>query len=322
MNKSDILYVDNSLLTHMDCSTKAVLRNVLGYTSVDEVANLFSGRANHDVWASWYKARPVQKVIAEFKAAYKEWADENLPLDDRLGFENLNNIHQAWRDSHALADLPYGVNSEHIEVAFSYPLTEEGDIMYTGRMDMVVDDLKGPQIYPLDHKFTGNMSGYWRDKWRLESGLTGYVWACGKYVGDPRLVPGVYVNGIETRKLPGSTYKCKDHGVQYQECSLLHAKFDLMGPFTRTPDAIEEWRKSAVHLAKRYKDLLVRYPDIELLHKVRTQGKFFNSCGFCDFTKFCEAGRPLKYVESMLKYEPWSPFDEAHSLLNKRKETK
>lgn len=318
MDKADILYVDNSLLTSLDCSTKAVLRHVHGMTSIEEQANLISGRCNHTWMASWYRARDVAQADVEFMGAYKEWADENLPLDDRLGFNNLSNIHKAWADSHDLMDLPYGVTPDLIEVAFKFPLSDDGEIVYTGRMDLIVHSLTGGQVYPEDHKFTGNISSYWRDKWRLESGLTGYVWACGQYVGDARLVPGALVNAVETRKLPNSDRRCKDHGVQYAECSLQHAKFELMGPFTRTPEAIAEWKKTAIHLAKRYKDLLVRYPDIEQLHYVRTQGKFFNSCGFCDFQEFCSVGRPLQYVNSMLKYEPWSPFNEAYSLLEKK----
>ena len=324
VKKDAILYVDNSLLTSLVCSTRSVLRHVHGYTSQEEQANLFSGRANHNWMAAWFKGRARLRADTEFNIEYKSWADENLPLDHRLGYENLTKIHTAWDDTHKLLDMPYSASSDHIEVAFSYPLTDDGSIEYTGRMDLIVDSLTGPQIYPEDHKFTGRLAPWLKDQYRLDSGLTGYVWACGQYVGDPRLVPGVLVNVIETSKLPDSDKMCKGsagqpgHGVKYSECSLLHAKMELMGPFARTPAAIAEWKKSAIHLAKRYRELLIKYSDIQDLHYVRMQGTFANACGFCDFQNFCITGRPIEHIDSMLKYEPWSPFDEAHSLLARK----
>jgi hypothetical protein len=74
---------------------------------------------------------------------------------------------------------------------------------------------------------------------------------------------------------------------------------------------LEEWRKTALNLARKYKELLEKYPTIASLGKLRTQGRFFyGACKECTFSNFCDVGRPLDKVEAMLKLEPWSPYED------------
>jgi hypothetical protein len=75
---------------------------------------------------------------------------------------------------------------------------------------------------------------------------------------------------------------------------------------------LAEWKKSALHLAKKYKEMLIRFPSLRDIHRVRMQGTFTNACRFCQFDDFCNAGRPVDLIGSMFVEDRWSPYD--HSL--------
>ena len=192
-------------------------------------------------------------------------------------------------------------------------MSDDGSIVFCGRIDALVRHKQTGDYYVWENKFTGSVTPMWARQFKLGSQLSGYQWAAQQHVDVP--VMGSFVNALEFSKLPGSTRKCTTHAVEYIECGHLHARYELLGPIDRTPDALVEWKKSALNLAKRFIELKQRFPRLEDIHRARMQGTFFNRCQFCALFEWCATGRRLNMVSSLLAYEPWMPFDYSQGLV-------
>lgn len=305
LSVNEPVYVDNSLLSAVArCSTEALVRHALGYTSTEERATLRAGTALHEALAVWFKGGTYDAAMAAFDASYRVWAEAEVAGDDRLSYANTSRIVAYWLETHPLSALPFVVRPELVEVGVAHPLTDDGDIVFCGRLDAGVDYTDS--LYIVEHKSTGRVSPLWLRGWRLDSQPTGYIWLAEQHVAKP--VTGVIINALEFSRLPSSDKRCTRHAVPYEECGHLHATFDMV-VVTRTPEQLAEWRKTAIHLAKRYRDLLTRFGDLAHVHKVRMQGMFNKSCGWCAFFDWCSMGRPPEYVAGNLVYDPWRPYD-------------
>lgn len=325
MTSDSPLYVDNSTLKAVArCSTEAMLRYAWGWTTPEDRAALRAGTAFHALAEAHFKGAPAPEALAAFDAAYREWADANVPAEDRLAHGNLARIVRQWTETHALPALPFTVAPDLVEIGFAYPLTEDGSIVFCGRLDGVARYQDA--LYVLEHKTTGKLTPDWIDGYSLDSQLSGYLWAAQQHTGKP--VVGAFLNAVEFSKLPGGATaggraprKCPDHGVSHAECGHLHAVSKLV-IVQRTPAAIAEWHKTAVYLARKYQDMLARWPTIDLavttgdgvkrVARVRQQGTFNGSCRFCGFKQWCKLDRPLDYITAgNMVQEPWSPYDRA-----------
>jgi PD-(D/E)XK nuclease superfamily protein len=336
------VYVDNSTLRAVaECDTRGVLRHVLGYTVQEEAHALEVGTAAHEVLADYLGGKPAAYCTRKFGLLYQPYSDLHVlgRLDSpsapnpyyRLSYENVSLILNEWFETHSLASFPFLVNPKMIEVGFEIPLDDEcvcghsesahrpgcqwrgkcgctdyrpAFVMW-GRLDAIVQANHDRSLYVLDHKTTGRLTPYWTEKFRNDSQMTGYVWAAQRTLGQH--IVGVFINAIELSKLPSDPVrKCTRHGVTYSECGPRHTKAELL-IYTRTPEQLEQWRLTALSLARRYRELL-KTPHIEALPDVRMQGTFTGACGFCEFNKFCQAGRPTEYAGSMLVHQPWRPY--------------
>lgn len=301
---TDTLKIDNSTLSKVGCSTAVLLRYGLGYTTPNEKAILRAGSAGHESLACYFKGGTPKQALDVLEKEYREFAEEEVLAGDKLCWDNVLMIQQEWFVQHPIAKLPFKIDPDLIEIGFACPLTEE--ITFVGRMDGLVFGAEDNRPYILENKFTGRISDYWVKKFRSSSQITGYIWAAEQHLG--KSVVGAFINGIQHSKLPfDPVRKCKNHGTVYAECGPLHMTSQILIT-QRSPWQIEEWKKTAVHLAKRFQNLKKRWGSLELLHKVRMQGTFDGSCGFCEFDDFCSAGRPLNLVQSMLVHSPWEPF--------------
>ena len=308
---SDPLYIDNSTMRAIaECSNEAFLRYHLGYTTPEERATLRSGEAAHEALAVWFRGGSKDDALARYAELYEEWAEENVAPVDRLSYANTSRILSYWFETHPLTGLPFRVDPKLVEIGFAYPLVD--DIIFCGRLDAVATSYEDRSVYVVEHKTTGSITPHWLKNFRMDSQVSGYIWAAQNHTAQ--LVVGAYLNAIEFSKLPSDpSRKCKTHATPYEECGHLHADFQLL-IVQRSQEELEEWRKTAIHLAKRYQDLVRRFPSLAELHKVRTQGKFHGACRFCAFADFCSVGRPMDLVTSMLVHDPWSPFDFAAGL--------
>lgn len=306
------LYIDNSTLKSVArCSTEAVLRYHHDYASREEAAPLKSGFAGHEALAVWYRGGTKAEAMAKYEGVYRIWAEENVSPDDRLSYSNTSRIMDYWFDTHPVAKFPFKVHPEFVEVGFQVPLLADGSIIFVGRMDMIVEDFDGSWFVD-DHKFTGRISEQWLKALRVDSQLTGYIWAAQQHTAKP--VYGAYITACEFKKLPSDpTRKCKTHATMYDECAHLHFDSQLIGPIHRTDYQIEQWHTTAVFLARKFQDLTKRYGHLKAIHKVRMQGVFHNACAWCNFYDFCASGRPLNMIDSFMIKDPWRPFSYSKS---------
>lgn len=374
----DVLYIDNSTLSSVACSTEAVMRHVHGMTSSEERAYLKAGTSGHAAVAAWFKGAPKDEALDVFaygswcetcggdgreyteesvpgpaegyscpkcsgtgrqRDGFKVWADENQPPGDRLSHENTSAVLSHWLDTHPVSALPVIIDPALIEVGFAFPLhdpdvcgcghkaTFHGDgpcgwplcicsgfysIVFCGRIDGLVRLKQTGDYYVWENKFPGNIGPQWARQFYIGSQLSGYQWAAEQHTSIP--VMGSLVNACEFSKLPSSERKCTKHAVDYAECGHLHAKFELLGPINRTPEALVTWRKSALVLARRFKQLTRSFPAMAQIERVPMEGTFFNRCQFCAMFEWCRTGRQLALVPSMLAYEPWRPYDYSQGI--------
>lgn len=333
----DVLFIDNSTLSSVACSTEAVMRYGHGMTSQEERAYLKAGTSGHAAVAAWFKGSSKEEALDVFaygspceqcqgtgnvdgacakctgtgrqRDGFKQWADDNQPPGDRLSFENTSRILSHWLDTHPVSALPVIIDPALVEIGFAFPLTDDGSIVFCGRIDALVRAKQTGDCYVWENKFPGSVNPTYVRQFYLGSQLSGYQWAAEQHTNVP--VMGSFVSACEFSKLPSSDRKCSTHAVQYAECGHLHAKYELLGPINRTPEALVEWRKTAIHLALKFRDLITRFPKLEQIHKVRMQGTFFNRCQFCAMFEWCRTGRRLDMVPALLMYEPWKPWDYA-----------
>ena len=305
---TDPFYLDNSTLKPVaTCSTQAWLRYWLGYTSPEERAELKSGSAAHEAEAVYFRGGSGADALATYEREYREWSDANVAPDHRLTWENTSKILAYWFETHPRASLPFTIKPDLVEIGFAFPLTD--DIVFCGRIDDVAQGRDDRAWYVVENKHTGRISPDWIKQYRMDSQLSGYIWAAQQHTSQP--VVGAFVNAIEFSRLPSDpTRKCKKHAVLFPECAHLHATFDLL-IVSRTPEALRKWKATAIKLARRFIEMATKWPTIDYLPAVPMEGTFHGACRFCAFHDFCSVGRPANMVSSMLVHEPWKPFDYA-----------
>lgn len=349
------IYVDNTLLSSLACSTRAILRHHHGLTGdgSQSQARLRAGTAGHAALEAWFRGESRAAALAAFEREYRAWSDENLALESPVAFENVNEILGAWLTDHPRESLPIVCKPDNIEVGFQLPLSitcvcghaearhRNGGVcgvtgardsrdsvvacsctryapefVFCGRLDAWGEARDGSgELWALDHKLTGWLNDEYMASYRLAAQMRGYVWALQQTLGRP--VAGFIVNGIQAfRRLPYDFgRRCAKHQVKYGECRLLHVVAELR-PFRVTQAELKTWHANALALARRYRELCERYPNMASdLAAVPMEGTFTRACKWCEFAEFCEAGRPVEWASSVLRYDPWRPFpdDEAAS---------
>lgn len=310
------LALDNTILrTTARCSTEVTLRHVHGLTSEEDSAALAAGTAAHEALAVCM--RGGVGGLGVFDSLYRQYSHEHKLSQDprlqRLSWENTRAVLARWFEVRPAHTWPFVAIPELVEVAFELPLDDAGDFVFTGRLDAIVRDKAHGQLYVLDHKTTGRIDSGWAGAFRLDSQMSGYVWAAQETLGER--VAGVYINGIEFAKLPSSDRKCKDHGVQYAECSAEHAKFELL-QFDRSPDQLATWRQTALQLANKFANLKENFGERESLTTVPHEGTFHGACRYCQFSEFCAAGRPVNSLDALFIHRPWTPLPEKGSVVD------
>jgi PD-(D/E)XK nuclease superfamily len=328
--------VDNSALRAVArCSTEAWVRYVMGYTDAEERMELRAGTATHKALATFLTTGDVDAALAEYDADYQTWSDANVPPDHRLSHGNTSQILRFWCETHTRASLPFRIR--HVELGFKHPLgvctcghavrahvaghgacllldcacRTYDPILLTGRLDGLAE-YQGA-LYVLEHKTTGRIHDYWIRRWRLDSQLSGYVWAAQRLLPQDTIV-GVLLNAIEYSKLPTSDKRCPRHATPFHECGVLHstARIEVIG---RTPDQLAVWERTAVQLACKHAERLAALAALggrlDLIEKtiaaLPQEGTFNYSCANCGFMPWCAGGRRFAELGTNYVYDPWDP---------------
>lgn len=321
------LHVNNSSLKYVaECDLKSVLHS-LRLTGGDENVKMIAGSAVHAALEPFFRGEGEEAALEAFQTAYQPFADASVDPNGPLAaytYDNISYILATWLSRYVLHDdvLTIATNGNPVlkilrtmvEVPFSVPLSDDG-LMLRGKMDAVVEEVPSGHLRILDHKTTGRIAGYFLEKFRLDSQFSLYVWGGQKHlqaVGSDAKVVGGMVNAIEIGKLPDDPErKCSVHKVKSAECKPQHVRAEIV-PVDRTEEELEEARRTAVSLARRYRELMLLHPDASKVDRVRTQGKFNGACAWCFAKNFCEAGRPVKNIDKMFtKVEDELPTESA-----------
>lgn len=262
--------------------------------------------------------------------------DLNAQRPDRLDADNIALILAGWFDRHNFDSFPWITDPKRVEVGVSALLMQGEDrclcghakadhthkgvvgacdeclchryienIYHVGKLDLLGtlrSDAKS--LCPVDHKSTGKIDGRFIQQFTLDSQMTGYIYDAAHLSGKP--VSTCFINAIELSLIPTSTRKCPAHGVPYEECGPSeHLKFQVIGPIERTRRQLDEWRETAIFLARRYHKLCSE--SLASIHEVRQEGTFNGGCGYCEFREWCLADRAANQVPHMFTQARWSP---------------
>lgn len=295
-----VLYISNSTLKNVSCSTRALLYGHHRLTSPDDKHFLVSGNLIHQALAVYFRGSSAADALAFFDEVYEPWSRENIDPGDRrygrLAFNNIRLCLYAWLEEHSRPSLPYEPMVEYVEVPFAAPLNEEGTIALYGIIDLVARDKDTGAFVVVDHKSTGDLYKMTMRE-SFASQMPGYTYAINQLFGVTST--RAYLNGIETKQLPSDPVrKCKTHSVPYAECGYMHARSQLIS-LDMSLESLEEWRKTALTLAKQYWHLVTTYPKVQHLAKVRMQGRFNGLCEWCDYLSWCKADRPIEHLLTM-----------------------
>ena len=269
--------------------------------------------------------------------------------DDRLTYQNTSRILSQWFALHPRNALPFFVRPDLVEVPFAIDIADDVifvgrmDLIAQDATDSawwIVDHKFTGDIRKWDwskqFRYSPQLSGYiYAAQRHTDRTVVGaYINAiefsrmpkpggptlckvhelpfneCGDRhltkTGKPQTCRVHHVPYMECGHLHVRT--CQTHGVPSEDCAQLHTNSQIL-TFTRTPHEINEWQKTAVRLARQFKELIRRFPTIDSIDRVRTQGQFTGECGWCGLADWCLSGRSLDNVGTMLTYRPWRPWE-------------
>lgn len=303
-----ILHVDNTILsTFATCPTKATLSYGLDLRRKDEDnANLEVGKALHKVLEYYYQGYSVEGCLLMLKTEYKAWANQHIFDNKRLSYENIELVFKSWMEKNPQDRLPFRVEDGNAEVAFGVPLNDDGTIVFTGRIDLLAHSRYGNSLFAIDHKTTGQVDARKRKEYSMTSQMTGYLWALQQLGHD---IAGIYINVVHTGIVPTSNRKCTTHRTLYEECGFLHMSHELLGPYHRSPQELEEWHTDALSLAMEWRQLLDHVDgDISKVRDAMQRGKWlYQACALCPWSDYCKGGQKDFWLKENTIVDPWRP---------------
>lgn len=227
------------------------------------------------------------------KALLEFYGDFQCPEDSAKSATRIAGALEFYLDRYPLErdqaipiTLPGGQRG--IEFSFNEPLDvahpESGDpILYSGRMDMVVDFQN--LVLGEDDKTTSSLGPSWASQWDLRSQFTGYTWGAKKH--------GVEMDGFLIR------------GV-----SILKTKYDTQQAITYRPQwQIDRWLQQVERDLERMKKMWSEgYFDYDLDHAC-------SEYGGCVFRRVCLMQDPTPLLQQQFQRRQWDPVARTETLL-------
>jgi hypothetical protein len=90
----------------------------------------------------------------------------------------------------------------------------------------------------------------------------------------------------------------------------MHARFEMLIEH-RAPHQLEAWKADAVRLARRFQSLKIQVQTLDDIKDIPMYGQLTGACMNCQFADFCAVGRPVAVGQTMLRYDPWQPYEHA-----------
>lgn len=288
--------IDNTLRADfVRCQTLARYRHFEGFVAKEPSHDLHFGQCFAFGLAETRRAffdrrAPERDALREGVAALrKKWGDFQPPAESVKTLDRCVGALYSYTGEYPFGTdqltpvLAAGTNQHAIEQTFKIPLAilhPDGSgkpLYYGGRTDLVAANTSGT-MWAVDEKTASRLGKQWRNYWRLDSQMTGYVWAC-RQQGMP--VAGAWVRGI-------GIYKA-EYGHDF--AAVLRPQWQVDRWYSQmlrdVQRMIECWRTGEWNLAIS-KEICAVYSG-------------------CAFQGVCEAANPRMVLEDNFRVEYWNP---------------
>src|SRR5215813_10731933 len=290
--------VDNSILSATaQCSTYDYMAYCCHLRPKGTALALEAGSAVHAGLAEWLrggtKASAIPKAMAAVKAyygpavgAWEQRAEKEVPIGDRFHPDWVYGIADQYLRN-VSGKFPFKLVGSVVERPVAAELTVLKDgrpVWIVARLDARVRKFASGGKWNLDWKTTKKVTDWWTDKTKVRSQFLGQLWI-GEQQGES--LEGVVLGVVEIPEKHRSEQVCKEHKVSFQQCSIRHAGYDWVYV---TPKRLElpMWQRGAVMMAKAEAE------GVEGVADVLMEGRFNESCTFCEYRDWCKDGRPTK----------------------------
>jgi hypothetical protein len=320
MPPPDAVVVDNSTLAAVaQCDTYDYVTYCCHLRPKGTALAIEAGSAAHAGLADWLRhgAKPaaIERAMATIRQAYepavRAWElrqEKPIPEGDRFRPEWVYGVLGQWLRNYS-GKFPYKVVGSVVERPVAAPLATLKDgrpLWIAARLDARVRKFASGGKWNLDWKTTKRVTDWWKDKTKIRSQFLGQLWI-GERQGEH--LEGVILGVIEIPEKHRAEY-CKTHKRPFKECDLEHAGSDWVF-ITPHRGELPIWEMTAVYLAKKHLRLLAlaEREGIEGVKGVKMQGRFNESCTFCEHKDWCNRGRPTKPANVRATFEKrvWDP---------------
>jgi hypothetical protein len=312
--------VDNSILSAVaQCDTYDYVTYCMHLRPKGTALALEAGSAVHVGMAEWLRhgtdAKAIPRAMAAIRKYYQPavtaWetrAEKPVAPGDRFHPDWVYGIAEQFLRAQS-GQFPFKLVGTVIEEPVAAELFQMKDgrpVWIVARLDARVRKFASGGKWNLDWKTTKKVTDWWTDKTKVRSQFLGQLW-----IGEQsEELEGVILGVIEIPEKHKSEQTCKEHKVSFQQCSILHAGYDYIY-VTPKRGELPVWHDGAVWLAKRHLRLMAQAEaeGIEGVRGVKMQGRFNESCTFCDLREWCKDGRPTSAANVRAKFERrvWDP---------------
>ena len=303
------LQIDNSSMeAYAKCPVYYAMNRIHHYQP--KVANHYfiTGHAFHKLWECFFKGQPEEVIFQEFEKQLVP-LNEIPDIPDSHSPNNLRRIARAWFNDHK--DVKWPWKPVHIETGFKINNFIEG-VDLVGRLDYLGQNNTTGDWVVMDWKTTGKLDITWERKWRASSQLCCYTWAAQQIFKIP--VWEIYIMGLEIKKLPDSTRKCKEHGVNYEDCGSQHIKYKNLD-VKLIADKLDDWKRDASEICEEIWAVNKSVPNIEAVKELPMKGMFNNGCYNCQYQEWCHIyNRRADVVDQLFTQEKYDPLKNVEIL--------
>lgn len=293
--------IDSSLMAaYKSCGRKAFLEYFHHWKLRDQSVHLHAGKAYAEgiekARAAFYidGKSPDEALTIGLHALLTSYGNFECPPESAKSAERTAGALEYYFSQYRLGEdqaipmtLPGGKRG--IEFNFLEPLTiyhpVNGEpLLYSGRMDMMVD-YEGMKLGE-DDKTASQLGASWPRQWDLRSQFTGYVWGAAK--------AGIKLDGFLVR------------GV-----SILKTKYDTLQAITYRPEwQIDRWEDQLTRdLARMIANWEEGYFDYNLDHACAEYGG-------CPFRSVCQMRDPSRLLEQQFQRRRWDPVTREEILVD------
>jgi hypothetical protein len=195
-----------------------------------------------------------------------------------------------WRDSD---EKLYKIALARPELSLSAPLTADPSIVWTGRLDRVVDEINTSRLFIFEHKTVSGNKGlaaalqYFERRAFLDRQITGSVWLAHKALGMK--VVGIYYDLLVKGAIP---------------------TYGRVGPILRSVQDLDDWELDALAWQTEIEDTLEynrQFPDKWRYGFPRNTENCIGYFGReCPYHPVCITGRHVLDDDGLYKDVEWS----------------